>query len=90
VDVKEGLHLGSATWYGSTITMMIDPRHILFGDPPLQKGTIQLFAGLTILLAGIVTLLLTRENYGWAVVVLGAAVGCSGGFKVSRPEGKNI
>jgi hypothetical protein len=69
---------------------MIDPRQILFGGPPLQKGTIQLFLGLHLLLAGVVLLLLTHEDYWWALLAFGAFVGCGGGFKVSAPERKNI
>ncbi len=64
---------------------MIDPRHILFGKPALQKGTVQLFIGLHVLLAGILGLLLTHEDLAWAVVALGAAIGCAGGFKLSDP-----
>jgi hypothetical protein len=69
---------------------MIDPRQILFGGPPLQKGTVQIFIGLHLLLAGVLLILLTHEDYWWALVALAAAVGCSGGFKVSAPEHKNV
>ncbi len=66
---------------------MIDPRHILFGKPALQKGTVQLFIGLHLLLAGVIGLLLTHEDFLWALVALGAAVACIGSFKLSDPTG---
>jgi hypothetical protein len=66
---------------------MIDPRAILFGPPKLQKGTAQIFIGLLLLLAGVLSLLLTHEDIFWALVALGVAVGCLGGFKVSDPTG---
>ena len=69
---------------------MIDPREILFGKPDLQKGTPRLFIGLFLLLGGVLALLLTHEGYWWALVALGVAVGCSGGFLVSDPTGKNV
>jgi hypothetical protein len=69
---------------------MIDPRQILFGSPPLQKGTIQIFVGLHLLLAAVVLLLVTHQDYWWSLLALGAIVGCAGGFKVSAPEHKNI
>jgi len=69
---------------------MIDPRQILFGGPPLQKGTIQLFIGLHLVLAAVILLLLTHEGYWWALLALGAVVGSAGGFKVSAPEHKNM
>ncbi len=67
---------------------MIDPRQILFGPPGLQKGTFQLFAGLHLVLAAVVLLLLTHDMYWWGLLALGAFVGCAGGFKLSDPEGK--
>ena len=66
---------------------MIDPRQILFGPPALGKGTPLIFLGLLLLLAGVVSLLLTHEDICWAGIALGAIVGSMGAFKVSDPSG---
>ncbi len=66
---------------------MIDPREILFGKPALQKGTVQIFIGLLLLLLGVIGALITHVDYFWAAIALGAAVGCMGAFKVSDPTG---
>jgi hypothetical protein len=66
---------------------MIDPREILFGKPALQKGTVLLFLGLHLILGGVVGLLLTHVDLFWALIALGAAVGCMGSFKLSDPTG---
>ena len=69
---------------------MINPREILLGPPALNQGTVRLFAGLLLLLAGVLALLLTHEDYFWALVALGVVVGCMGAFKISDPTGKNV
>jgi hypothetical protein len=69
---------------------MIDLRHILFGQPALQKGTLLIFLGLFVLFPGVMLLLLTHADYCWGLIVLGAFIGCAGGFRLSQPEGKSV
>jgi hypothetical protein len=70
---------------------MINPKDLgLFSSPPMQKSTIRLVLGIHVLLGGVVWLLLSHEDYSWAIVVVGAVIGFSGGFKLSAPEDKNV
>jgi hypothetical protein len=70
---------------------MIRPKELgLFNGPPLQKSTILLLIGVHLVLAGALWLLLSHEDYAWALIVLGSAIGLSGSFKLSAPEGKDV
>ena len=70
---------------------MLNPKDLgLFSSPPMQKSTIRLVLGLHVFLAGIVWFLLSHEDYAWAIIVVGALIAFSGGFKLSAPEGKNV
>jgi hypothetical protein len=70
---------------------MFNPKDLgLFSSPAMQKSTIRLVLGLHVVLAGIIWLLLSHEDYSWAIIVLGVLIGFSGGFKLSAPEGKDV
>ena len=63
---------------------MINLKETLLGGKPIQAGTLQLFVGLHMILAGVLLLKLTHQDYWWAVTALGAALGARGGIAVSR------
>jgi hypothetical protein len=70
---------------------MMTPKDLgLFSGPAMQKSTFRLILGIHVLLAGIIWLLLSHEDYSWAIIVGGAVIGFSGAFKVSAPEGKDV
>jgi hypothetical protein len=50
----------------------------------MQRGTAEIFLGLGLIILGILALKLTDQNYWWAVVALGAAVGSHGGISVAQ------
>jgi hypothetical protein len=63
-------------------------KEFMAGRPPLQKGSAQVFLGLTMLVGGIVLLMVTHQNYWWAAFFLGVAVASKGGIEVSRIPGE--
>ena len=50
----------------------------------MQKGTASIFLGLGLIILGILALKLTDQNYWWALIAFGAAVGSWGGISVSQ------
>ncbi len=50
----------------------------------MQRATPLIFAGIAMIFAGVFALKWTGLNYWWALVALGAAVGCTGGIKISQ------
>lgn len=50
----------------------------------MQRGTAEIFLGIGLILLGIFALKLTDQNYWWAAIALGAAVGSKGGISVSQ------
>lgn len=50
----------------------------------MQRGTALLFLGIGTILAGVLSLKLTDMNICWAIVALGAAIGCTGGISISQ------
>ena len=62
---------------------MINLKETLLGGKPLQKGTFQIFVGLHLLLAGIILLKVTHQEYWWALMVLGVGVAGRGAILVS-------
>lgn len=49
----------------------------------MQRGSAEVFLGLGLIILGILCLKLTDRNLFWAMVALGAVVGCHGGISVS-------
>lgn len=50
----------------------------------MQRGTAEIFLGIGLVLLGVFALKLTDQNYWWACIALGAAVGSKGGISVSQ------
>jgi len=50
----------------------------------MQRGTAEIFLGIGLILLGIFGLKLTDQNYWWAAIALGAAIGCKGGISISQ------
>jgi hypothetical protein len=50
----------------------------------MQKGTAEIFLGLGLIIVGILALKLTDRTLWWALIALGAIVGCHGGISVSQ------
>lgn len=50
----------------------------------MQRGSAEVFIGLGLIIIGILALKLTDQNYWWAAIALGAAVGSHGGISVSQ------
>jgi hypothetical protein len=50
----------------------------------MQRGSMQVFLGIGLLVVGIFGLKLTDVNYWWAAIALGAIVGCHGAIQVSE------
>ncbi|MBX3227597.1 MAG: hypothetical protein KIT84_14680 [Labilithrix sp.] len=50
----------------------------------MQRGTAEIFLGIGLILLGILALKLTDQNYWWAAIALGAAVGSKGGIAISQ------
>jgi hypothetical protein len=50
----------------------------------MQRGTVEIFFGLGVILIGVVSLKLTDLNYWWAAIALGAVVGVHGGISISQ------
>jgi hypothetical protein len=54
----------------------------------MQRGSIEIFLGMFLILGGIFAIKLTDMNFYWALIVLGAFIGCKGGISVSRLTGE--
>jgi hypothetical protein len=54
----------------------------------MHRGSVQIFLGMFLILAGIVMIKMTDQNMWWALIVLGAIVGSKGGIEVSRLAGE--
>jgi hypothetical protein len=50
----------------------------------MQRGSAEIFLGLGLILIAIMGLKLTDMNAFWALIAVGAAVGCHGGISVSQ------
>ncbi len=50
----------------------------------MQRGSVEVFAGIGLVIIGILALKLTDVNYWWACIALGAIVGCHGAIQVSE------
>lgn len=50
----------------------------------MEKGTLTIFAGLPLILAGIVALKVTGLNLFWAAIALGAVIACFGGITLAQ------
>lgn len=49
----------------------------------MQRGSAEIFLAIGLILMGIMGLKLTDMNLFWALIALGAAVGCHGGISIS-------
>jgi hypothetical protein len=49
----------------------------------MQRGSAEIFLAIGLILLGIMGLKLTDMNPFWALIALGAAVGCHGGISIS-------
>jgi hypothetical protein len=68
--------------------MMASLKDFMAGRPPLQKGSAQVFVGLGMVVAGILALKITAQNYWWALFLAGIAIAAKGGIDVSRIPGE--
>jgi hypothetical protein len=50
----------------------------------MQRGTAFIFLGIGTILSGVLSLKLTDMNVCWALIALGAVLGCFGGISVSQ------
>lgn len=50
----------------------------------MQRGSAEIFLGLGLILIGILALKLTDMDFYWALIALGAVVGCHGGIAISH------
>ncbi len=50
----------------------------------MERGTAEIFAGIALIVTGILGLKLTDVDFWWAAVALGAVVGCHGGVSVAQ------
>lgn len=50
----------------------------------MQKGTAEIFLGLGLIIVGILALKMTDRALFWALIALGAVIGCHGGIAVSQ------
>ncbi|MCL2723884.1 MAG: hypothetical protein FWD69_05545 [Polyangiaceae bacterium] len=49
----------------------------------MQRGSVEIFLGMGLIVLGVVALKLTDLNYWWAAIALGAVVGVHGGISNS-------
>jgi hypothetical protein len=49
----------------------------------MEKGSLLIFAGLPLILAGIVALKVTGLDIAWGAIALGAVIACYGGITLS-------
>lgn len=50
----------------------------------MQRGSVEVFLGLGILILSILGLKLTDHNFFWAGIALAAAIGCHGAISISQ------
>jgi len=50
----------------------------------MQRGSAEIFLALGLILIGVFGLKLMDMNLFWAVIALGAAIGCHGGISISQ------
>jgi hypothetical protein len=50
----------------------------------MQRGSAEIFLALGLIILGILGLKLTDMDMFWALIAIGAAVGCHGGISVSQ------
>jgi hypothetical protein len=50
----------------------------------MQRGSAEIFLGIALILIAILGMKLTDMNAFWALLALGAAVGCHGGISISQ------
>ncbi len=50
----------------------------------MQRGSMEIFLAIGLIVAGILGLKLTDMNTFWALIALGGAVGCHGGISVAQ------
>jgi hypothetical protein len=50
----------------------------------MQRGSAEIFLGIGVIILGILALKLTDQNYWWAAIALGAAIGSHGAIDVSQ------
>ena len=50
----------------------------------MQRGTAEIFLGITLILIGVLALKLTDRNLWWGLIALGSAIGSHGGIAVSK------
>jgi hypothetical protein len=68
--------------------MTVSLKDFIAGRPPLQRGSMLVFVGLGMVIAGIIALKVTTQNYWWALLLGGIAVSARGGIAVSRIPGE--
>jgi hypothetical protein len=50
----------------------------------MQRGTALIFLALFTILTGVLSLMLTDIKACWAIIALGAMIGCTGGISISQ------
>jgi membrane-bound ClpP family serine protease len=50
----------------------------------MQRGSVEIFLGIALIILGILGLKLTDMNYWWAAIALGGVIGSKGGISVSQ------
>jgi hypothetical protein len=50
----------------------------------MQRGSAEIFLGLALIIIAIIGMKMTDMNLFWALIALGAALGCHGGISVSQ------
>jgi quinol-cytochrome oxidoreductase complex cytochrome b subunit len=63
---------------------MINLKETLLGGKPIQNGTLHIFAGLHVILAGVLLMKMTHMDLFWGVIALGAVVAIRGAIAVSQ------
>ena len=63
---------------------MINLKETLLGGKPIQKGTFLVFAGLHVLLAGVLLMKVMHMDLFWAVIAFGAILAIYGAITVSQ------
>lgn len=50
----------------------------------MQRGSMEIFLGMAVLVIGVLALKLTDLDHWWAAIALGAVIGCHGAISVSQ------